>query len=153
VVNAVAPTRVLVVPELHAGPWPADDEPSRRLRVAAARARFGDANVELPRGERAGETAARLAAAPRCDLWVVGGAQDEPAVAVLLDALREQGLAAHRFEAAEGGSTTSPALPATAAAESRVELLLRALGVDPALALYAGRGVRERNADSLVNLR
>jgi hypothetical protein len=150
-VSAVASTRVLVVPELHAGPWPDGEEPSRRTRIAAARARFGAANVELPRGERAGETAARIAAGSKCELQILGGVNDDAAVAVLLDALRERGLAASRFEAADGMDAAAAAQPL--ASEPRVEHLLRALGVDPPLAIYAGLGLRERNGDSLVNLK
>jgi hypothetical protein len=155
--GAIVSTRVLVVPQLYAGPWGEGEEPSRVARITAARARFGAANVELPRGERAHETAARVAALPHGEWQILGGVHDEAAVALLIDALHVRGLAARRFESDDGAGAAAAAGPAGPAFDptgaARLELLLRALGVDPALAIYAGNGLRERNADGLVNLR
>lgn len=160
--------RAVVVPDLRASGRVAPEDPTRRARIAAALARFGVAGVELPRGEVASETAARLAALPRCEFEVVGGEQDEPAVAILIEALGERGVVARRFESTGGspkesiGATASTPEPAAVPpdvrdprleAQARAVALLRELMVDPLVAIYAGRGLRERNADSLVNLR
>ena len=150
--------RAVVVPDLRASGRVAPEDPTRRAAIAAALARFGEANVELPRGEVASETATRLAALPRCEFEVVGGELDEPAVAILIEALRERGVVARRFECASAAPPESAAAPPEVRdlrleAEARAGALLHALLVDPLVAIYAGRGLRERNADSLVNLR
>jgi hypothetical protein len=156
----MAPARALVVPDLHAGSSGQPEERSRRVRIAAALARFGEADVERPRGELAHETAARLAEQPRREYLVVGGERDQPAVEVLLAALCERGLVARRFEAAvpadpkvEPRGVASVPRDPRCAAEERARALLHELGADPLLAVYAGLGLRERNADCLVNLR
>lgn len=156
----MAPVRALVVPDLHAGSSCEPEERSRRERIAAALARFGEGGVERPRGELAHETAERLAQQPRHEYEVVGGERDLPAVDVLLAALRERGLVARRFESVVSASLDAAPPDAASvprdprcAAEERARALLRELGTDPFLAVYAGLGLRERNADSLVNLK
>jgi hypothetical protein len=157
----LAKARAVVVPDLRASGRSAPEDPTRRARIAAAIARFGEANVELPCGEVASETAARLARLDRGEIGeieVVGGDHDSAAVAILIEALRERGLAARRFESAhesppEPAADLPEARDPRLAAEERAVELLRALWVEPLIAIYAGRGLRERNADSLVNLR
>ena len=160
----MAALRAVVVPDLRASGRFAAEDRTRAARIAAAIARFGEAGVELPRGEIASETAERLAKldrgerGDRGEIEVIGGEHDGPAVAILIEALRERGVVAHRFESA-GASLPEPAAAPPAArdprlaAEERAVALLRELWVDPLVAIYAGRGLRERNADSLVNLR
>lgn len=98
--SAVAGTRLVVVPELHRGEEGGELflDRQRRACIECARREFAGAVVDLPCGELAAATAARLAAEPGGRaLVIVGGPRDDAAAAVLEEALRAAGCAAQRF--------------------------------------------------------
>jgi len=154
--------RVVVVPALHRGEEGGELflDRQRLAWIECARRAFAGAELDLPFGELAAATAARLAAeAGGRELVVVGGPRDDAAAAVLEEALHAVGLAPRRFEpspdeegralAAVAGGPRRFALPflENAAAVGALEApLAAALATDPAaplvLELPVVRGAR-----------